>query len=725
MALPKQIGDVISEELECSICLDRLRSPRMLTCLHSFCEHCLKEYADQHLDAGSLHCPTCRERTVIPNDGITGLKPDFRANKLLEALNKGGKDSAAAEKQNRCSVCKSSKPRLFCEDCDLNMCQECAEFHPNIPTCRHHHVVPLTELSRGIAVPAGTRDVTVIRKCSRHDERLKFYCKTCKKCICADCTVLDHSKVDGHECVYLRDIIPEYRRDIADLVTKVNVKGKDVDSFFVKIGGVKQELDQKSREIDQAIEDEVAKIKAFLLKQSKTYVNQNRCLIDDIVQKNRSTKKDVEDVSRELHQVSSSKDDFEVAEKHHGLVQSVRRLTGVESDAFTLDSIKMNFEKLRLNCAQLSCSHHPSLNLVKQDRIFKQQNVPHAKSYLTVGKVQNGSLSVICAAQDGRVFCHEVPKMSRVDPTAGRHVRRHARQIFFSGNNRLRYSAKNPSCPYGILPNGRICSVIGNELWKGASSLLLQQIEEYRKPKADICQESCLTVNMNGYIYIVSEGLDYLLEIAPDNTVLTSQPIFGSIVPLAITTRNTSPCETFLIACKPSSVYLIDSEHNRCIFSDRGVVWESAALACGQEGRIFLLSSQESKISLRILDKEGNLQETIFRNRESKDPPKLPQTNTAVRRTLMSAHGQASMLSGRRIRRSTVLGSPYSPNPQHETATTFTSNSGFGSTSQSSQSTHQRTRLSITVASNGDMCVVLGENELMLITLEESDIFKD
>ncbi|XP_063953026.1 uncharacterized protein LOC135153589 [Lytechinus pictus] len=725
MALSKQIGDVISEELECSICLDRLRSPRMLTCLHSFCELCLKEYANQHLDAGSLHCPTCRERTVIPNDGITGLKPDFRANKLLEALNKGGKDSTAGEKQKQCSLCKSSKPRLFCEDCDLKMCQECAAFHPNIPTCRHHQVVPLTELSSGIAVP-GTRDV--IRKCSRHDERLKFYCKTCKKCICADCTVLDHSKVDGHECVYLRDIIPEHRRDIADLVTKVNVKGKDVDSFLVKIGGVKQELDQKSREIDQAIENEVAKIKAFLLKQSKTYINQNRGLVDDIEQRNRSMKKDVEDVSMELHQVSSSKDDFEVAEKQHGLVQSVQRLTSVESDAFTLDSIKMNYETLRLNCVQSCSTHHQSLNLVKQERIFKQQNVPHAKSYLTVGKVQNGSLSVICAAQDGRVFCHEVPKMSRVDPTAGRH----ARHGVSFGNNRLRYSAKNPSCPYGILPNGQICSVIGNELWKGSSPLLLQQ-KEYRKLKADICQEFCLTVNMNGYIYIVSEGLDNLLEIAPDNTVLTSKTI-GNIVPLAITTRNTSPCETFLIACKPSSVYLIDSEQNvKCIFSDRGVVWESAALACEHEGRIFLLSSQESKISLRILDKEGNLQETIFRNRESKDPPNLPQTTTGLNTIFITEFSFSTAPSTpMHGRRTCMLGGPtactVSPDfskPQHETATASTSNFRFGSTSQSSQSTHQRTRLSITVESNGDICVVLGKNELILITLDESDIFKD
>ena len=197
MAVSKPIGDVIAEELECSICLDRLESPRMLTCHHSFCEHCLEGFANLNLD-GFINCPTCRERTAIPNVGITGLKPDFRANKLLQALNKDRTSKQGATVQQSCS-------------------------------------------SESVSVEKSV----VIRKCPRHDERFKFYCKTCSICICADCTVLDHFKVDGHECVYLKEIVQQQRRDVAKLVTQVDVKAKDLDSFISKIVATKQILDQK------------------------------------------------------------------------------------------------------------------------------------------------------------------------------------------------------------------------------------------------------------------------------------------------------------------------------------------------------------------------------------------------------------------------------------------------------------------------------------------------
>ena len=415
MAVSKPIGDVIAEELECSICLDRLESPRMLTCFHSFCEHCLEGCADQNLK-GFLHCPTCRERTIIPNVGITGLKPDFRANKLLQALNKDRTSKQGATVQQSCSLCKSSKASLFCEECDLKMCQGCAEFHLKMPMCRNHQTVPLTDVSSD---SVSVEKSVVIRKCPRHDERFKFYCKTCSICICADCTVLDHSKVDGHECVYLKEIVQQQRRDVAKLVTQVDVKAKDLDSFLSKIVATKQVLDQKSSDIAKEIEIEVAQIKTMLLEQSKDYVEKNRDTINDIEQRNRLAKIAIEEVARVLHQVSSSKDELEVAEMHHNLLESVRKMPGIESDATTLDNLQTKFKTLTLKCVQNSSSHHSSINIVEQQRVLEQQNVPHATKYYAVGKKDNGTLSVVYATGSGQnVSCHNVQKESRPEKQA-------------------------------------------------------------------------------------------------------------------------------------------------------------------------------------------------------------------------------------------------------------------------------------------------------------------
>eukprot|EP00057_Strongylocentrotus_purpuratus_P014750 XP_011669224.1 PREDICTED: uncharacterized protein LOC105440592 [Strongylocentrotus purpuratus] len=760
MALSKPFGDVIAEELKCSICLDRLESPRMLMCHHSFCQHCLEGFANLNLD-GFLHCPTCRERTVIPNVGITGLKPDFRANKLLEALNEDITSQPGATMQHSCSLCKSFKACLFCDECDLKMCQGCAEFHLKMPTCRNHQTVPLTDLSSE-SVPV--KKSVVIRKCPRHDERFKFYCKTCSICICADCTVLDHSKVDGHECVYLKEIVQQQRRDVAKLVTQVDMKAKDLDSFFSKIVATKQVLDQKSSDIAKEIEIEVAKIKTMLLEQSKDYVEKNQDAINDIEQRNRSAKIAIEEVARVLHQVSSSKDDLEVAGMHHNLLESVRKMTGIESDATTLDNLQTEFKTLTLKCTQNSSSHHSSINLVEQKRVLERQNVPHATRYYAVGKKDNGNLSVVYATDSGQVSCHNVQKEPRPEIHAayvqqnmnfcmreacpkpnvyGMEATLYGANLISSAEGQRCFPPSDRTCClYDILPNGQICCIEGDKLFKGSTSIALNtlcypQQREVTRHNDKIHQGHSIAVSTKEYVYVATSSLDYLLEIAPNNIILPSKP-FGNIIPLAITTCNTSPCETILIASKPASVSLIDGQQNiRCIFSDReGVVWENAALTCSHEGRVYLLSSQDSKITLQILDKEGNLHETIFRDRplSSQKPPSPEQTNQINFQQISGYltpqpvpldHHSAQLQSGTSFPSSGFgCRSPFDLQP--EAVPVYRPPATQSTIPTSSPATQQRLapRLSIAVACNGDIAAVLDENELFLITLEEIDLYR-
>ena len=236
-----------------------------------------------------------------------------------------------------------------------------------------------------------------------------------------------------------------------------------------------------------------------------------------------------------------------------------------------------------------------------------------------------------------------------------------------------------------------------------------------------------MAVNMKGYVFVATAGLDCLLQIAPDNVFWPSLPI-GNIIPLALTTCNTSPFETILIANKPASVSLIDGQQNiRCIFSDReGVVWENAALTCSHEGRVYLLSSQDSKITLRILDKEGNLHETIFRDRplSLQKPPSPDQTNQFNFDGYLTPPLPLDQLSAQtQYGTGFVSSGPYDLQP--EAAPTHRP-SATRSTSLSSPATQQTLapRLSIAVASNGDIAAVLDENELVLITLEEIDVCK-
>ena len=78
---------------ECSICLNYMldRNPRSLLCLHTFCEDCLKQLANNN----KIKCPTCREITELKKNDIQELKVNFH---LLKIKDMGAKPKESPKK---------------------------------------------------------------------------------------------------------------------------------------------------------------------------------------------------------------------------------------------------------------------------------------------------------------------------------------------------------------------------------------------------------------------------------------------------------------------------------------------------------------------------------------------------------------------------------------------------------------------------------------------------
>ncbi|XP_063298526.1 E3 ubiquitin-protein ligase RNF152 [Pelobates fuscus] len=65
------------EEYECKICynyfdLDR-RAPKLLECLHTFCQECLNTLHRREDRPWRLSCPICRHRTIVPDSRVDAL----------------------------------------------------------------------------------------------------------------------------------------------------------------------------------------------------------------------------------------------------------------------------------------------------------------------------------------------------------------------------------------------------------------------------------------------------------------------------------------------------------------------------------------------------------------------------------------------------------------------------------------------------------------------------
>ena len=96
----------VEERLRCAICTGIFTSPRMLPCLHTYCETpCITALVEKTTNAVGgkveIRCPLCRASCVLPEGGVAGLPQNiFVANlvEVMEAKAAAGIGGAAAER---------------------------------------------------------------------------------------------------------------------------------------------------------------------------------------------------------------------------------------------------------------------------------------------------------------------------------------------------------------------------------------------------------------------------------------------------------------------------------------------------------------------------------------------------------------------------------------------------------------------------------------------------
>ena len=84
-AMSSDVIENIYEQLICPICLDVLKEPKFLSCLHTFCCQCLHKITNQQ-PKDNIVCPTCRGETPFPSNGVDHLKTNFFVNSMLELI---------------------------------------------------------------------------------------------------------------------------------------------------------------------------------------------------------------------------------------------------------------------------------------------------------------------------------------------------------------------------------------------------------------------------------------------------------------------------------------------------------------------------------------------------------------------------------------------------------------------------------------------------------------
>ena len=157
---------------ECSICLNHMleRTPRMLSCIHTFCEECLS----QLIQNKTIHCPVCREITELKQNDVKELRINFLLAQMKDAQIKPKEAiTKAAKVKSKCQICEEGEPVFKCKECSNILCNRCKDSHGKVPEFQSH---------------------TVLGLCVKHEDGITHFCKECVRPLCMKCMLLDHQE---------------------------------------------------------------------------------------------------------------------------------------------------------------------------------------------------------------------------------------------------------------------------------------------------------------------------------------------------------------------------------------------------------------------------------------------------------------------------------------------------------------------------------------------------
>ncbi|XP_069079382.1 E3 ubiquitin-protein ligase TRIM56-like [Pleurodeles waltl] len=266
-----QLSEVLREDyLSCKICYELFRTPKLLPCLHTYCQQCL----EQLVTKGSLNCPECRIKVSV-KDGVKNLKSNFFINSLLELL------QPKQTNDLECSVCATAKKHLTavsrCLDCHDFLCQSCSLGHGCSRATISHRVVDLKEFLNG-QHDAEVRSRQEMSCLDHSQEPLRFFCDTCNSLICRDCRLLGHFQ---HQVMSMADAIKKKKPEVNQLI-------EGLGSNILKITQRKEEVTESLGILSRTTKTIKANIVSYIDEATALLQSQKEVAfkeVDDIIEK--------------------------------------------------------------------------------------------------------------------------------------------------------------------------------------------------------------------------------------------------------------------------------------------------------------------------------------------------------------------------------------------------------------------------------------------------------
>lgn len=206
---------------------------------------------------GALPCPTCREVTPLTNQGLNGLKTDFKISKITDFL------QYVKVKAQLCDICRTvkqdSSASFFCRDCNKHFCDDCIFRHKNTEVFDNHLVKELAS------------DKPMKSVCKEHDkemEQLRYFCQSCETPICGLCAMTEHML---HNLTDLDTGKARFDRvkKLRILRDKVGAKIEMINTFLEKLKGFEGSLKTSHKDTQIKIRERATEMIAHIKQEEK------------------------------------------------------------------------------------------------------------------------------------------------------------------------------------------------------------------------------------------------------------------------------------------------------------------------------------------------------------------------------------------------------------------------------------------------------------------------
>lgn len=257
----------------CPLCEEEFRQPKILPCLHSYCQQCLLEHLAQATNTKSNHnnhCPECNTAVFKDMDDISNLSDNFFVRRLLDPI----KTQQKHDKQ--CRQCSGSlsganDPQVegyYCVNCEEHLCESCTLSHREENETSSHKVEPMdTKGGNPQQTLSPANGISSLPQCCEYYDPLdvgSLFCVNCDILTCSECCAKNHS---SHRCAELSVVAVNFENRVDEPLLDLE---DGVHQLSENLTGLAQARDDLLTR-QAKLRDSIVKRKEFLVEMIESY----------------------------------------------------------------------------------------------------------------------------------------------------------------------------------------------------------------------------------------------------------------------------------------------------------------------------------------------------------------------------------------------------------------------------------------------------------------------